>query len=310
MENSYLGETDKGIFSRHTTSARQLKVGESLSSEYPSLTEGGVEKAREKARTELLDIIEKSPAGTILFIGGKSDQTRTGDTGEIYGVELKKISETKNDLFVLTKSDIDKMRQEIKENDSEGKIIDKIKTVISEQSNKKVVKVVVDYPLWIKELSYAYDNRWTDSKGKKTDYFDEVVKKYNGDHAPAAADWIENQGRLELSDGRVLQGPEPEKVAKEYLHGLARLQAFAEKVVPNRTVKVLGAGHQWDLDAVMCFLAEGKVNKDTFDRVCGGKVINDSELISEIGVTPEGKTSVKYRGQEFNYEGVKNNDLI
>lgn len=61
-------------------------------------------------------------------------------------------------------------------------------------------------------------------------------------------------------------------------------------------------GHSWDLDAVACYLAKGKVDKESFHEVCGGKIINESEMISDIIVTPEGKTSVKYRGREFQFE--------
>lgn len=301
MKKEYpIGEIESGSFSRHSTSARHKaeKPGDELSEEYPSLTQGGVEKARETARRDLLDTIDKAPEKALLFIGGKSDQTRTGHTSEVYGEELKTLTQGRDDLFVLTKSDIEQMRQGIKETDPEGKVIDRIKATVSQHPEKKVV---VTYPLWLKELSYAYDNRWTDAQGKKTDYFEQIVKKYAGSHAPAAGDWIANQGRLELPDGRVLQGPKPEKVAKEYLHGLARLQAFAHKVVPDRPVIVHGVGHQWDLDAVACYLAKGRVDKAAYDEVCGGRVIDESEMVSDIAVTSSGKTSVWYRGQEFEY---------
>ena len=161
--------------------------------------------------------------------------------------------------------------------------------------------MVVTYPLWIKELSYAYDNRWTDAKGKKTDYFAQLVEKYHGSHAEAVHDWIANQGRLELADGRVLQGPQPETVAREYLRGLGRLQQFARDTVPDRPVIVHGVGHQWDLDAVATYLAEGKVDKESFEKVSGGTVINNSEMVSDIVVSPDGKTSVNYRGQQFDF---------
>lgn len=294
-----IGEIEGGAFSRHTTSARHKaeKPGDELSREYPSLTQGGVEKARETARADLLTAIERAPEGALLFVGGKSDQARTGHTGEVYGEELEKIAGTRADLFVMTKKEIDG-RREITEHDKDKKVVDWIKDRVRQSPDKKIV---VDYPLRIKELSYAHDNRWTDAGGKKTDYFVEIVKKYGGNHAPAAGDWIENRGRLELPDGQVLQGPNPEKVAKEYLHGLARLQAFARKIVPDRPVIVHGVGHQWDLDAVACYLATGKVDKASFDEVCGGRVIDESETVSDISITPDGKSAVRYRGREFEY---------
>lgn len=301
MEKKYpISELEGGAFSRHSTSARHKaeKPGEELAPEYPSLTQGGVEKARETARTDLLETINRVPEKTLLFIGGKSDQTRTGHTGEVYGEELQAIARQRKDLYVLTKREIDQVRQDLKQSEPRGKIVDAVKMAARKHPEQKVV---VDYPLWIKELSYAHENRWTDKEGRKTDYFDQIVKKYGGSHALAARDWIENQGRLELPDGRVLTGPKPEKVAKEYLRGLSRLQAFAHKMATERPVVVHGVGHQWDLDAVVCYLAKGKVDKSTFDEVCGGRVIDESEMVSNITVAPGGKTSVQYRGRAFQY---------
>lgn len=300
-----IGGIEGGIFTRHSTSARHKaeKPGDEISPEHKSLTVGGVEKAQETARKDLVGIIDKAPEGAVLFVGGKSDQARTGETGEVYGEELKQISGGREDLFVLTKQDIEHMRSKTDDSRDSGKVLDKIKEAINQNSGKKVV---ITFPLWLKELSYAYDNRWVDSKTKKkTDYFDEIVKKYDGNHAPAARDWIENQGRLELADGRVLLGPNPEKVAKEYLRGLSRLQEFAEKQIPGRPVIVHGVGHQWDLDAVVTLLAQGKVDIESFDKTSGGTVINESEVISNITISPDGKTSVDYRGKSFEFDNNK-----
>jgi len=112
-------------------------------------------------------------------------------------------------------------------------------------------------------------------------------------------DWIENQGRLELADGTILNGPKPDIVAKEYIEGLKRIHGFASGQLPGRPLIIHGVGHQWDLDAVVTYLAKGKVNSDSFNEVTGGTAIGESEFIHDIVIDPNGQTSVRYRGHEF-----------
>jgi hypothetical protein len=307
-----LDDSDKiveGSFSRH---ANSLRHGGEPSKEFPSITELGVDQAREAARTDLLERIDNAPAGTVLFIGGKSDQERTGHTGEVYGEELKSISEGRDDLLVITKAEIDAIVANIK---ASGERESTIATVLNIANANPDKKVVIDYPLYIKQLGYAYNDRWTvknEETGKvdKSPYFAEILKKHNNDHADSIHDWLQNDGVLTTADGRTIQGPKPEDIAKQYLQGLTRLYTATKKSFPDRPVLVHAVGHQWDLDAVATYLAKGRVTYEDWQEVMGrqeadkeDQVIGESEIVTDITIDPKnGTSSVKYRGKEFTYK--------
>jgi len=303
-------EIGAGTFSRHAKSLRHIDGADSASEEFSSLTIHGVEQARETARTKLLENIKKSPAGSVLFIGGKSDQDRTGQTAEVYGDELKKFEESDN-LTIITKKQIESFTK--MQNDERGfspsqiiLVLRKIKQIVNERPNQKIV---ITYPLEIKQLGYEYGRRWT-HQGKKIEYFDKLVKKYHGSHARAVHDWLKNQGKLTLDDGTIIEGPKPEIVAKEYLHGLSRLYQFTKNQLGNRPVEVLAVGHQWDLDAVVTYLARGRVTYQDWTEIMGRQgqdiekqVIGETELISNISIDPDTrKTTVRYRDKNFSTE--------
>ncbi len=318
MENMHFGDlggiTQEGSgFHRHDTPARNATESDSISQDYNDLTEGGVEHAIEVARTDILETINNAPDGAVLFIGGRSDQIRTGQTGEIWGEALSELpDESKENLLVITKKEIDNMHELSKENHDGSKVIDEINHLISENPDKKII---IDYPLFIKQLGYGYEDRWTqknqEGKIEKTPYFSEILKKHHNNHAEAIHDWLQNDGTLELEDGRLLQGPRPETVAKQYLYGLERLYHFAKDKIPtSRPVLVHAIGHQWDLDAVATYLAKGKVNYEAWEEVMGRpdadkeeQVINEGEAVQNIIIDPQsGSMSVEYRGNKFNYE--------
>lgn len=313
-----IGEGGSG-FNRHDTPARNASESDPVSEDYSDMTEGGVEHAKEVARTEILQTIDSAPEGAVLFIGGKSDQVRAGQTAEIWGEELQRISDDRKDLVVLTKEDIDDL---IYENTQDrfkmhGETIHWIKKLIDNNTGRKIVLV---YPLFIKELGYSYQDRWTqkNDEGKvvKTPYFSEILKKHDNDHAESIHDWLQNDGVLTTTDGRTIQGPRPEDVAKQYLQGLERLYQFVKKQVPDRPVLVRAVGHQWDLDAVATYLAKGRVTYEDWREVMGrqdaGKedqVIGEGEAVNNITVDPKsGKMTVEYRGQNFTYEPEDNTD--
>lgn len=296
-------------FHRHDKPARNASEGDPVSPDYSDLTEAGVEHAKQIAREEILASLEVAPEGALLFLGAKSDQKRTGQTMEIWGEALKEITEERNDILVFSKKEIDAERENLQ---SDEKILDKIKEQIKQHPDKKIV---VTYPLFIKQMGYGYKDRWTkkdEGTGMidKTRYFSEILKKHNNNHAEAIHDWLVNNGTLTLHGGETIQGPAPEDVAKEYLEGLQRLFNFTKKQVPDRVVLVHGVGHQWDLDAVATFLAKGKVSyKDWFETM--GKsdsdpseqVIGEGEGLNDIILDPNtGSTQVVYRGKKFIYK--------
>jgi len=295
---------------RHARPAREAKEGDPVSREYPDLTEYGVEQARERARIEIFDLVKNAPEKAIVFIGGTSDQPRTKQTGEIYGDALSALREDleHENIAVITKSDIDRMVTEsigeeaVKSVTKEkafmpGQIIKVVKK-LQEMVASSPGKVIIDYPLMLKELAYKFKNRWTDQKGNKTEYFSEVLKKHGQNHYTAGEDWIENQGHLEVA-GRILQGPNPQEVAEDYLHGLKRLRAFVEKNAPGRPVIVGEVGHQWDLDALVTYLAnDGKVDFEGYKKVSQGEGIMKEAEMTEVVIEPE-KSVVRYRGRDF-----------
>ncbi len=286
-------------FSRHTKSLRHADALDPASLEFPELTQEGVKKAEETAQTDLLVILDRAPVGTVMFIGAKTDQERTGQTGEVYGNQLKKIAQERKDLIVLTKSDVDQVVR------AQGttKGIAAITDLIHKNPDKKIV---IDYPLYIKQLGYEYQNRWTED-GKKTEYFDEILKKHNGNHAEGVHDWMQNNGVLTTEDGRTIEGHKPEDVAKQYLEGIKRVHDFAKGHIGDRPIIIHGVGHQWDLDAVATYLAKGHVTYEDFLDVMGRSEedvnrhpIGESEVISDISIDPKtNQATVSYRGESY-----------
>ena len=270
---------------RHSTPARKETVEDPRSSDYKDLTVSGVEQAKEKAKTDIAKLVENAPAGAIIYIGGVSDQPRTRQTAIIYGNALSEIQDQLGDTLVLTKSEIDEMTSKIKT----------IKDKIRENPDKKIV---VDFPLMLKQLTYKYNERWTDKQGNTTEYFTAILAKHNNDSLVAAEDWFKNAGKLKVDD-REIQGPTPQQVAEDYLEGLKRLNEFASKIAPDRPVIVSEIGHQWDLDALVTYLANnGKVDLDGFKRVSQEQGISKETEMSTVSIS-DGKATVNYRGQEF-----------
>jgi phosphohistidine phosphatase SixA len=303
-------EQERYFVTRHARPAREAKEDDPISKEYPDLTKYGVEQARKRAINEIFNLIRSAPEKAVVFIGGTSDQPRTKQTAEIYGDALSTLKEKleHENVTVITKSDIDQMVTENVEEEAAktaakekafmpGQIIKVVKRLQDLVANSQG-KVIIDYPLMLKELAYKYKNRWTDQKGSKTEYFAEVLKKHGQDHYSAGEDWIENQGRLEVGS-KVLQGPNPQEVAEDYLHGLKRLRNFVEKNAPGRPVVVGEVGHQWDLDALVTYLSNnGKVDFEGYKKISQGQGIMKEAEMTEVVVEPE-KSVVRYRGQEF-----------
>lgn len=290
-------ERETSFLGRHTTPARNATETDQQSEQYSDLTEGGVEKAREKAKGEIQELIQNAPEGAVVFLGGASDQPRTKETVKIYGdtlAEMMKNGEIKDAIRVLTQEDIIDM--------GEGKgptsTIKQIRRLLEKED--KNTKVVVTFPMKLKGFSYGYNDRWTQD-GKKTEYFSEILKKHNGSHEEAGLDWLKNQGILTTEDGRQIEGPKPEQVAKDYLESLERLRTFASEYT-DRPLVVGGVGHQWDLDAVVTYLASGKkdVTYDQFTEVANDAeqpIMDEAEMFNFT--VEEDTISVNYRGKKW-----------
>lgn len=317
---------EQSFISRHTTPERNKTENDLQSKQYPDLTEGGVEKAKERAKNEILELIKNAPEGAVVFIGGVSDQARTAQTAEIYGDALEEViyDQTNNEeIEVVTKKNIDELisasnkkraREVAKQDygrslaqiDSDTAktpdyedVLQQITEYLKSENPEK--KIVVTFPVQLKGFSYGFHDRWTTNGGKKTEYFSEVLKKHNNDHTPAGLDWLENQGLLTTKDGRKIQGPHPTQVAKDYLESLRRLREFAGKHT-DRPLVIGGVGHQWDLDAVVTYLASGgtDVTIENFRKLVGDQekpLIGEAEMF-DFSIGGE-ETSVNYRGQQL-----------
>lgn len=301
---------------RHARPIHYQTEKDPASKEYPEITEQGVEQVRSRAKGDILNLIESAPEAAVIFIGGSSDQQRTKDTGRGYGDVLAEYAEAHPDknLLVITKDQIDRQASErvgrdvskdkLKDGFVPGQIartVESIQEIIRQNPTKRIV---IAYPLELKQLTYKYYDRWTDSQGKKTPYFNALLKKHNQDHDAAGLDWLMHQGRLEVKEGdetKVLQGPVPRDVAEEYYEGLLRLNQFAKKYAEGRPVVTIGIGHQWDEDALVTFLANnGKVDIHGFNRVSGdGTIATETEYMAATIDPKQDEVRVQYRGQEF-----------
>lgn len=288
-------ERESYFATRHARPERDKSAADPASTEYPDLTEQGVVQAREKASGEILSLINQSPERSVIFIGATSDQPRTKQTAEIYGDALAAYSEEAqpSDTLVVTKSAIEAMSDEAGK-ESYSKIIKALQDIAKSNPDKKIV---VDYPLMIKQLAHKYDNRWTDAKGNKTEYFSAILKKHDNNHAEAGKDWLANSGTLALEDGRTLQGPLPEKVATDYLEGIKRTREFVARYTGDRPVVIGEVGHQWDIDALVTYLAKGKVDLDSFQEATGGEIAGEAEM-TRFEFDGD-MTRVHYRDKDF-----------
>jgi hypothetical protein len=271
------------FMTRHTIKPK----GEDLKSErYPGASERGVDLAKERAKEEILNMIEKAKPGTVVIISGASEVDRTKSAGEIYGDELQEVLKDNSDYLVVTRSEIQDMLSQ-----KDGKALDKLTTIINSNPDKKIV---IDFPLFLKEFGFGA-GRWTEKDGNLTKYFQALLEKHNNDEMACVKDWIENEGRI---DGSSLQGPNPAEMAKEHVAGLKRINDFARKLIGgSRPIMVGGVGHSVNLDATAIYLSNnGQVTMEGFEKL-GGELIKETELMQLE--TKDGKTTFNYRGKEF-----------
>jgi len=246
------------------------------SSQFEGISEKGVELAREQAR-EILEALEKSKSGTVMFIGGSSEIARTRSTALIYGDEIKNLISKKeqNDILVLLPEDLEKI---------EG-YSNKVNYLVKEMKDNPSKKIILDFPLFIKEFSFK--GSWIDDDGELMPYTRELLRRNENNSEKALIDWLENQGKI--GD---LKGPDPKEVAEQQLAGMERLREFAQKYTLNRPLIIGSVGHSWSLDALALYLAnKGEVNKEGFDKI-KAKMIGESKMIKLT--EQEGKKVLQY----------------
>jgi len=279
-------ENFEGFFgSRHSIKPKGEDVE---STEYPGISEKGVELAKERAKT-ILEMMEKAKEGTVMALLGASDVVRTKSTAELFGDELEKLIKEQglDEVEVLTRKEITEM---MKEGEMGYKRL--IETIVSRIEESPDKKFIVDAPLWLKEFDMA---PWTDDEGGYSEYSKAILEKHNNDIYAALKDWIENKGKF--GD---LQGPDPNEIAENHLKGINRLRDFVSKHLPGRPFSVGAVGHSWNLDALAVYLANnGEVNLEGLEKT-GVEGIKETESMQiDIG---EDKAVFKYRDKEYPLE--------
>lgn len=273
------------------------KAGDPESELYSGVSEKGVDLARERAK-EILEIINNEPAGTVMFLAGSSEAPRAKNAARIYGEEMDRILESSNNEEILTISnknikDISEKEDGSGEKPGYNQIIENIIEKIKANPEKKVI---VDFPMFIKEFAFGND-RWTDKDGKYTEYVNELLAKYNNDAEECLKDWIVNEGKL----GN-LSGPNPTEMAEEQLYGVKRLAEFAKQYLgEDRNLLIGSVGHSWNLDALAVYLANnGRVDIEGYEKV-GGKMIKETQLM-RVGKDKTGKACLFYNNNEYPLE--------
>ncbi len=263
--------SDEFFAARHSIKPK----GEDVESkQYPGISEKGVELARKKA-PEVLKFLDASREGTVMFIAGASDLIRTKSTGRVFGDEIKKMAQEQNrdDLLVFTEEDI---MADKKEGYSR-----KIKKLVDQINNNPDKKVIISFPLFLKEFSLGL-GKFMDKSGKLTPFAEKLLQRNNYDDMESFKDWIQNKGIIDD-----LKGPEPIEVAQEQLKGIERLKKFISKYLPNRFSIVGSVGHGWNLDALAVYLANnGKIDLEGFEKI-GGNTMSETQMI-RIENSPEG----------------------
>ncbi len=258
------------------------------SAEYKGISEKGEELAKVKAK-EVLEFLENAESGTVMFLGGATEQIRTKSTGRVFGDEIKKIVKDENkDIIVLTEEDIN---QEKGPSQAVGEVVKKI-----EANPDK--KFVISFPMRLKGFSMADDEWFVKDGGWPTDFTKALMKESNFDGSIALKKWIEGQGVL--GD---LKGPDPTAVAEKQLESIKRLQEFAKNQIGARPLIVGSIGHAWNLDALAIYLANnGKVDLEGLAKV-GGEKIKETQMVKvEI---KNGQAKVIYNDKEFLLEEEK-----
>lgn len=261
------------FFTRHSTRPEKQDL-ESV--EFYGISEKGVELARERA-SEIFKSLEKSENGTIMFIGATSEIPRAKSTALVYGDEIRNIvsEQKRDDILILLPEDFKNIKG----------YSNKLQHIIEQINSNPDKKIVVDFPLFLKEFSFVGD--FTTKEGKWAEYTQELLKRNKGDDEMALRDWLSNQGVI----GN-LKGPNPKEIAEKQLAGLDRLRTFVEKYISDRPLVIGSVGHSWSLDALAVYLAnECEVSAEAFDKI-KGKMIGESEMIRFI--KKDGKQVLQY----------------
>ncbi len=259
------------------------------SADYEGISEKGEELARVKAK-EVLDLLENAESGTVIFLGGATEQIGTKSTSRVFGDEAKRIvKEGSKEIIVLTEEDII---------DKEKGLSQTVAEVVKKIEANPDKKFVISFSLRLKGFSMADDEWFVKDGGWPTNFTKALMKESNFDDSVALKKWIEGQGIL--GD---LKGPNPTAVAEKQLESIRRLQEFAKNQIGDRPLIIGSIGHTWNLDALAIYLANnGKVDLEGLAKI-GGESIKETKMVKvEI---KDGQAKVIYNDKEFLLEEGK-----
>ena len=262
---------------------------------HPGLSEKGVEKAKEQKTREIKGIIDNAPDRALIYIGGATELARTKSTAIAAGEGLKALYKDKESVVILTKEEI------LNQAGKTGSISSTIKKIIEivENDENKNKKIIVDFPLFVKELSFG--RRW-DAKKDNFEYFDYLDKKYGDNEEGAFEEWSHTKGENTEGSG----GPNPDTVAEEYLFGLDRINEFAKKYFPDRPIVVGAVSHRWDLDAAILKLIADEVSPKSFKEISNEKLTDTTE--GTVITINGNQMKIAWRGKEFEVKIEEQNE--
>jgi hypothetical protein len=269
-------ESKEFIFSRHAKRTRE-KTPAGEKSEYFGITKEGEMETRKRAG-DIAEIINNLPEKSIIVLGGVSKAGRTRSTIEVHIDELKKIFKDSKD--------VDFPMEGLKES-LNGKL-KKLRELSKSETDKKSI---IEFPLWIKQFAVSPE-KWKE-------WFDFYAKmEKSGDKTSDIPDWMEKK-----------IGPDPEKVAQDFLAGLKRENDFFKKFFPDKTIAFVNVDHSGELDALFTYLANnGIVSKEGFEKI-GNREVRESE-ISELIFSKDGEINFKYRDKNYECPPETLKDLI
>lgn len=262
------------LITRHSIKPTE---NDQASEKYEGISESGVELARRRAK-DIAQILEESNPATVLFVLGTSNLLRTKSTARIYSEELIQIFKDRPEYLVLTKETIESNL----DNNA-----NKVKRFIRQHPDQKII---VCWPLFVKEFSDP-GNGFAEKNGEIAAFYTALENKHKKDADAMFHDWLKTRGRISND----LIGPDPTTVGRNFfINGVGKMRKLSPE---NRGVIFVINGQSWSSDSGITYAAEGKVDMESFEKVAGGHIIEETEL-AQISISSD-KVKVKYRGQEF-----------
>jgi len=223
---------------------------------------------------------------------------RTRSTIKIYAKELKERLKEKEDVVIISQEEIKNLYKETR---GVHKTIEAIQREIAQNPT---AKVIIEFPLVIKELSdpkwfHPEDQNKPHEQRRLSPYVDHLggVERFRKQRDEAIKQWFNEKG---IVDNEQL-GPNPQEIAKDHLRALRRMEEFVRKIFPENPLKIVVVGHSLELDVFYTFLAnQGEITPEGFEKI-GGKMVEETEP-AQIILFPGGKIELRYRGKTFEFQ--------